>query len=66
MNETMPDDTDQPRKQNRSNDGVRITLRLVPDEHAAFQAAADRLGLPLGVWLRLIGRKAAGLPSLGE
>jgi predicted HicB family RNase H-like nuclease len=35
-----------------------ITLRLTPDEHARFSAAAKSRGLALGTWLRMLALDA--------
>lgn len=36
-----------------------IVVRLTPEEHATLTAAAQRLGLPLGPWLRSLGMREA-------
>jgi predicted HicB family RNase H-like nuclease len=35
-----------------------INLRLSPDEHRRFSAAAKRRGLALGAWLRMLALDA--------
>jgi len=39
----------------------RIAIRLLDEEKRAFQAEADKRGLPYTVWMRIVCRKAAGL-----
>jgi len=45
---------------------TRAGLRLHDDERLALRAAADRAGLPLGEWLRVVGLTAAGRSDLLE
>ncbi len=38
-----------------------ISMRVTPEEKAAFEEYAERQGLPMTTWLRLAGRRAAGM-----
>jgi hypothetical protein len=45
---------------------LKVMVRLSAEEAAAFEATAAKIGLTTATWLRLVGRKNAGLPTLGE
>jgi predicted DNA binding CopG/RHH family protein len=44
-------------------EGTTVNLRLSTEELAAFKTAAVSTGLSLSAWLRLVGRRASGLPT---
>lgn len=50
--------TGRPRRQRAVSD-VNVVVRVTPEERAAFDRAAEPLGV--SQWLRGLGRKAAGL-----
>lgn len=48
-------------KVNRSH--LLPQVRVTPEEDEVFREAAARAGMSLGAWLRLLARRAAGLPT---
>lgn len=43
--------------------GKQVGLRLSEEEYERFRAQAEAMDLPLGTWIRLVCRRAAGLPT---
>ena len=41
----------------------QLTLRVSDAEHEAFMRTAAELDLPMTTWIRLVCRRAAGLPT---
>jgi predicted HicB family RNase H-like nuclease len=41
----------------------QINVRVSAAEYAAFSEMADQSGMQLAVWIRLVCRRAAGLPT---
>jgi hypothetical protein len=54
---------DPTKKPSRSRDN-RVVVLLSDEEKAAFEAAVEPLDITVANWLRLLGRKSAGLPTI--
>lgn len=44
----------------------KFQMRISEEEDDAFRREADRVGLTTSEWLRQLGRRACGMPSVSE